>query len=138
MEHSILHFLRTSSGDGVCTGGLVDVWCQSVFNRNPYSQDPEDSIEETELRHLEGCSWRLDSSMGSVDGGQISTVAKVFDSVVSAWSKSDQWSWVGIKSRCGCGAIHGGVVPSGEALVPGTVFPPTPCRLFVERGSLKR
>lgn len=55
MEHSILNFLRTSSGDGVCTGGLVDVWCLVVFNRNPDSQDPEDSIEKTELRHLEWC-----------------------------------------------------------------------------------
>ncbi len=55
VEHSILRFLRTSSGDGVCTGGLVDVWCLVVFNRNPDSQDPEDSIEKTELRHLEWC-----------------------------------------------------------------------------------
>ena len=76
--------------------------------------------------------------MGSVDCSEISAVSEVFDSVVSAWPESDQWSGVGIKSRCGCGAIHGGVVPSGEALVPGTVCPPTPCRLCVERGSLKR
>ena len=78
------------------------------------------------------------STLGSVDGGQISTVSEVFDSVVSAWSESDQWGWVGIKSMCVGGAIHGGVVPSGEALVPVTVFPPTPGRLFLERGSLKR
>ena len=76
--------------------------------------------------------------MGSVDCSEISAVSEVFDPVVSAWTEGDQWSWVGIKSRCGCGAVHGGVVPSDESLVPDTVFPPTPCRLFLERGSLKR
>ena len=64
--------------------------------------------------------------MGSVDSGQITTVPEVFDPVVSAWTESDQWSRVSVKSMCGCVAIHGGVVPSGEALVPVTVFPPTP------------
>lgn len=76
--------------------------------------------------------------MDSVDCCQISAVSKIFDSVVSARPESDQWSGVGIKSRCGCGAIHGGVVPSGEALLPDTVFPPTPCGLIVEQSSFKR
>ena len=126
MEHSVLRFLRTSSGDGVCTGGLVDVWCLSVFNRNADSQDPEHPVKKTDLGHLEWCFRRVASAVRSVNGGQISTVPEVFDSVVSAWSKCDQWCWVGIKGMCAWGVIHGWGVPSGEALVPSTVFPPTP------------
>ena len=72
---------------------MADIDCFTDRNSNP--ENAKDSIEQTELWHFQGASRLMSDTMSAMDRGQISSVAKIFDLVVSSGAQRDQGGRVG-------------------------------------------
>lgn len=72
----------------------MDVCVRFFADRDPDPQDAENSIQKSELRHLQWTARCLACPMCSVDSREIASVAEVLDSVVATRAKCDQWGCV--------------------------------------------
>ena len=94
------------------------------WNSNP--ENSQDSIEQAELRHLQGTARFMGDAMSAMDCGQISSVAKIFDLVVSTGPQCDQGGCVVVVCVVAFGLVdvmHGRYVSAVE-LWPFTMIPP--------------
>jgi hypothetical protein len=87
LEHVVRIRLRTFSGDGACTGGMVDVLWRHSFNWYSYPENSQNSIEQTELWHLQRCSRCLSCSMALMNGREVSSITQILNPVVASWAE---------------------------------------------------